>query len=62
MVKHVTKFDKRKSRTRFRIASTAAGRPRLSVFRSGKHMYAQIIDDRDAATLASASTGSNFGL
>ncbi len=56
MVKHVTSFDKRKRRTRFRIATNAAGRPRLSVFRSGKHIYAQIIDDREAATLATAST------
>ncbi len=32
------------------------GRPRLSVFRSGKHIYAQIIDDRKHVTLASASS------
>jgi large subunit ribosomal protein L18 len=31
-------------------------RPRLSVFRSGKHMYAQLIDDLDGKTLAGAST------
>ncbi|HWA02526.1 MAG TPA: 50S ribosomal protein L18 [Rhizomicrobium sp.] len=56
MVKHVSTFDKRKSRTRYRLKSNASGRPRLSVFRSGKHIYAQVIDDRAAATLAAAST------
>ena len=56
MVKHVTSFDKRKSRTRYRIATNAQGRPRLSVFRSGKHIYAQIIDDAEATTVAAAST------
>jgi len=61
MVKHVTPFDKRKRRTRFRIATNAAGRPRLSVFRSGKHIYAQIIDDKEAATLATASTNEKEG-
>ncbi len=48
-------FKKRQSRTRYKISSTAL-RPRLSVFRSGKHIYAQVIDDRQAVTLASAST------
>ena len=37
-------FQRRRSRTRYKIAQPA-GRPRLSVFRSGKHIYAQIIDD-----------------
>jgi large subunit ribosomal protein L18 len=49
-------FDRRKSRTRYRLTQTANGRPRLSVFRSGKHIYAQIIDDLAGATLATAST------
>ena len=56
MVKHVTHFAKRQSRTRYRLKMNAQGRPRLSVFRSGKHIYAQIIDDAQAATLATAST------
>ncbi len=61
MVKHVTSFDKRKSRTRYRIATNAQGRPRLSVFRSGKHIYAQIIDDAEATTLAAASSNEKEG-
>src|ERR1700761_370505 len=48
-------FKKRKSRTRHRL-STHGTRPRLSVFRSGKHIYAQVIDDTQAITVASAST------
>jgi large subunit ribosomal protein L18 len=49
-------FDRRKKRTRFRLVHNASGRPRLSVFRSGQHIYAQIIDDKEGATLAVAST------
>jgi len=49
-------FDRRKKRTRFRVVTNAGGRPRLSVFRSGRHIYAQIIDDRAQATVAAAST------
>lgn len=46
---------KRKMRIRKKINGTAQ-RPRLVVFRSSKHIYAQIIDDLAGATLASAST------
>jgi large subunit ribosomal protein L18 len=49
-------FTRRKSRTRFHIKANAADRARLSIFRSGKHIYAQVIDDRAGATLASASS------
>ena len=56
-----TLFKKRQSRTRFRIATNAADRPRLSVFRSGKHIYAQVIDDAQAVTVASASTNEKDG-
>jgi len=49
-------FDIRKKRTRFKITTHAYGRPRLSVFRSGKHIYAQVIDDEEGSTLASASS------
>jgi len=46
---------RRKFRTRKKIFGTPE-RPRLSVFRSNRHIYAQIIDDYASATLASAST------
>lgn len=49
-------FKRRTIRTRARLQRLASGRPRLSVFRSGKHIYAQIIDDTNGATLATAST------
>jgi large subunit ribosomal protein L18 len=47
---------RRRARTRFALKQKANGRPRLSVFRSSKHIYAQVIDDAKGATLASAST------
>ena len=46
---------KRKNRIRAKVAGTPA-RPRLCVFRSAKHIYAQVIDDLDGQTLAAAST------
>ena len=46
---------KRHARVRAKISGTAE-RPRLNVFRSSKHIYAQIIDDVTGTTLASAST------
>ena len=49
-------FTRRQKRTRFKLTSHAYGRPRLSVFRSGKHIYAQVIDDKKAATIATASS------
>jgi large subunit ribosomal protein L18 len=49
-------FDRRKKRARYRIIKHSGGRPRLSVFRSGRHIYAQVIDDRAGATVAAAST------
>jgi large subunit ribosomal protein L18 len=52
----MTLFDRRKRRTRYRLVQNAGGRPRLSVFRSGRHIYAQVIDDLAGATVAFAST------
>ena len=49
-------FARRQRRTRFALRQAGGGRPRLSVFRSGKHIYAQVIDDRKGTTLASASS------
>jgi large subunit ribosomal protein L18 len=46
---------RRHRRVRKKVAGTAA-RPRLAVFRSNKHIYAQVIDDVNGLTLASAST------
>ena len=50
-------FDRRARRVRYRIAQTSGGRPRLTVYRSGKHIYAQLIDDAQSRTIASASSG-----
>ncbi len=50
---------RKRARRAFRIRKTIEGtpeRPRLAVFRSGKHMYAQIIDDLHGKTLVAAST------
>ncbi|MHC2438688.1 ribosomal protein L18 [Bradyrhizobium sp. USDA 4451] len=47
---------RRKQRVRLAIRRSAGGRPRLSVFRSSKHIYAQVIDDQKGETLASASS------
>ncbi|MBF0125048.1 MAG: 50S ribosomal protein L18 [Magnetococcales bacterium] len=46
----------RARRIRYKLKQVSDGRPRLSVFRSTKHIYAQIIDDRSGVTLVSAST------
>ena len=47
---------RRKQRIRTAIRKKATGRVRLSVFRSGQHIYAQLIDDSKGVTLASASS------
>jgi large subunit ribosomal protein L18 len=49
-------FERRKRRVRYTIAQVSSGRPRLSVYRSGKHIYAQLIDDGEHATIAAASS------
>lgn len=55
-VKSKALAERRKNRIRIQIREKAKGRVRLSVFRSGKHIYAQLIDDAKGATLATAST------
>jgi len=49
-------FVRRSRRVRHTLKQAANGRVRLSVFRSSKHIYAQIIDDRAGKTVAAAST------
>jgi large subunit ribosomal protein L18 len=49
-------FLRRKQRVRTRLRKVSGDRPRLSVFRSSKHIYAQVIDDVDGRTLVAASS------
>jgi len=49
-------FARRRRRTRIKLRKVSGLRPRLSVFRSSKHIYAQIIDDTKGVTVACAST------
>ncbi len=57
-------FERRRRRVRYHIAQVSGGRPRLSVFRSGKHIYAQLIDDGSQKTIVAASSveGAKDGL
>jgi len=48
--------NRRRERLRFQLRQKSHGRPRLSVFRSGKNIYAQVIDDAQGKTLAAASS------
>ena len=57
----VSLFERRRRRVRTALKARAGGRPRLSVHRSGRHIYAQIIDDAAGRTLAAASTLGNKG-
>ncbi|MEN9718445.1 MAG: ribosomal protein [Pseudomonadota bacterium] len=54
-------FERRRRRVRTALKARAGGRPRLSVHRSGRHIYAQIIDDAAGKTLASASSLASEG-
>ncbi|MAN80298.1 MAG: 50S ribosomal protein L18 [Rhodospirillaceae bacterium] len=50
------KFEKRQLRVRRQVRKAAGDRLRLAVFRSGLHIYAQVIDDRAGKTVAAASS------
>jgi large subunit ribosomal protein L18 len=56
MARPKNRSERRQGRVRGALARAAHGRSRLSVFRSSKHIYAQVIDDDRSATLASASS------
>jgi large subunit ribosomal protein L18 len=53
---HKSPTERRKSRVRRAVKAAANGRMRLTVHRSSKHIYAQVIDDTKGVTLASASS------
>ncbi|HVY43482.1 MAG TPA: 50S ribosomal protein L18 [Hyphomicrobiaceae bacterium] len=56
MSAHDKQFQQRRTRVRRALRQRSDGRPRLSVFRSSKHIYAQVIDDASGRTLAAASS------
>jgi large subunit ribosomal protein L18 len=56
MAKLLNAMERRRARVRRAVKAAGGGRARLSVHRSGKHIYAQVIDDRAGATLAAASS------
>ena len=56
MATQLSKFDRRAQRVRTKLRQVGAGKPRLSVARSAKHISVQLIDDAKGVTLASAST------
>ena len=49
-------FERRRRRVRTALRARAGDKPRLSVHRTGRHIYAQIIDDAEGRTVAAAST------
>ena len=54
-------FDRRQRRVRYRIAQVSSGRARLSVYRSGKHIYAQVINGGETVASASSSEAAKDG-
>ena len=56
MAKVSTKMERRQGRVRGALRRAGHGRKRLSVFRSSKHIYAQVIDDDAGATVVAASS------
>jgi len=56
MGKNTELFERRRLRTRAQLHKKGGGRPRLSVHRTLRHIYAQVIDDSKGQTLAAAST------
>jgi large subunit ribosomal protein L18 len=56
MSRYLTPMERRRARVRRAVKAAAGTRPRLSVFRSSKHIYAQVIDDVKGQTLAAASS------
>ncbi len=56
MSAHDKQFQNRRARVRRALRKVASDRPRLSVYRSSKHIYAQLIDDAKGATIAAASS------
>jgi len=56
MTSPLSSFDRRATRVRRTLRRAQGNRPRLSVFRSSKHIYAQIIDDAKGYTVAAASS------
>ena len=49
-------FDQRRRRVRTALRAKGGARPRLSIHRTSQHIYAQVIDDANGVTVASAST------
>jgi len=56
MSRYLNPMERRRARVRRAVKKAAGTRPRLTVFRSSKHIYAQVIDDVKGQTLAAASS------